>query len=105
MALHPPSVDDPRSQLAAQMFPIEWARVATKPGASKKRQQLRQRAERECRLREIRNTGASCASCWAYRLQPMSLDEQWICEMGSGGGAYQIANANDLCLSYGRREV
>jgi hypothetical protein len=67
IANQPPITDDPRSQLAANLLPREWAAVANKPGASKKRHQLRQMAEAEQRMKELRAAGAKCATCRSYR--------------------------------------
>lgn len=52
---------NPRDALAAKYFPREWARVATALGKSKQRQRLRQQAEAQQFLEQLRVNGANCA--------------------------------------------
>lgn len=96
MSTLPPSTDDPRSQLAAKMFPREWARVATASGASKARQKLRQRAEAEVQLRALRATGASCVNCSSYERRPMGKEMRCAAESDFYGDV--IAKPDGLCL-------
>ncbi|MGR0185486.1 hypothetical protein [Azospirillum aestuarii] len=101
MGQQPPSADDPRSRLAAELFPREWAAVATRPGASKKRQQLRQRAEAELKLRGLRASGASCATCGSYRTSDPTpgMKEPW-CAAESDWKGFVRANPDGLCIHH-----
>lgn len=52
-----------RDDLAAYMFPAEWARIATAPGKSRARNNLRKHAENRIVLDALRSAGRSCLSC------------------------------------------
>lgn len=103
----PPNTDDPRSKLAAVMFPKEWARAVamTGKGASKKRQKLRQAAERQVKLDALRRSGAACATCNSFERRkpyPGWKDGPW-CSYESDFHGTVLAKPNGLCLAYGRR--
>lgn len=95
MHQQPPRNDDPRSRLAAELFPREWAAIANKPGASKKRQQLRQRAEEALKLRDLRGQGASCATCRNFQTRG-GPGKPW-CEADSDFQGYPVALPDGLC--------
>ena len=101
MTQQPPSTDDPRSRLAAEMFPREWAAVASRPGASKKRQQLRQRAEEEVKLNDLRASGASCATCGSYRTADPTpgMKGPW-CAAESDWKGFVRAKPDGLCIHH-----
>lgn len=92
-----------RDALAAQYFPDLWAKVATRPGASRQRQQLRQRAEHAQQMEQLRAAGASCASCRSYRTDsaPGFPDGfgPW-CEIESDFHGTTRATPDGLCRKY-----
>lgn len=98
MADQLPTNDDERSQLAAKLFPREWATVANLPGASKARQKLRQRAVTEVKLRALRAAGASCATCRSFEKRDPTpgIKGPW-CSAKSDWEGYVLAKPNDLC--------
>lgn len=95
---------DERSALAALMFPQQWAAVAQLPGASKRRQQLRKRAEHAVALQALRGAGARCLTCRAFRRDPMFPGHGTWCDTHSDFHGYQAATGDDLCLSYREAE-
>jgi len=102
-ANHAPSLDDPRSLLAAKMFPQEWAATQTKRYASRARQRLRQRAEREVAyetaMAPLRDKGASCATCQHFERMPMTLNKMH-CDLHSDFWGYAEAKPDGLCPSH-----
>jgi hypothetical protein len=92
-------METPRDALAAQLFPKEWAAVAAKAGASKKRQQLRQRAEHVDAVNALRAKGASCASCVGFRPTPSAAGLKFAhhCTAESDFHGYVEARADGLC--------
>lgn len=99
----PPINDDPRSRLAAEMFPAEWAKVASLPGASKRRNYLRHRAEVEKTLRALRAAGASCATCRSFERRPHG--KEMICAANSDFHGYQITGPDGLCARFERNTI
>lgn len=97
-ATTPMTTDDYRSQLAARFFPKEWTLAISGSGkrASKKRQQLRQRAVAEVKLRELRAAGASCANCGSYQTKG-GAGRPW-CEAESDYYGFVSAGAGGLCV-------
>lgn len=89
-----------RDQLAAEMFPTEWATLAAQTGrkASRSRNNLRARAEHEFFLRPLRAAGCSCATCSAYRKYPHGKGH--VCDDESSGGTYTMAEADGLCANW-----
>jgi hypothetical protein len=90
-----------RDDLAAYMFPKEWARVVLMAGATKKRQQLRKRAEQQVIFDQFLAAGRSCASCCHFEFA--DAVNKMTCAMGSDFYGYQIAKANGLCLDWSAR--
>jgi hypothetical protein len=102
-AIAPPSTDDPRSKLAAVMFPKEWARAVamTGKGASKMRQRLRQAAETQVKLDALRRSGAACATCDSFKTKG-GAGRPW-CSYASDFHGYVTAKPDGLCTAYDRR--
>lgn len=93
-----------RDALAAKMFPAEWARVANVTGATNARQKLRRRAEDAVKLRELRATGASCATCSSFQsASGMHLSIANYCAAESDFHGYVEAKAGGLCLHHRQR--
>ena len=90
-------METPRDALAAKHYPKEWAAVANRPGASKKRQQLRQRAEHAEHRVSLQHQGASCASCNGYREAPQGIGFAHQCDADSDFYGSAEAKANGLC--------
>ena len=95
-----------RDALAARYFPREWAAAATKPGASKKRQQLRRNAEMAQERDRLRASGARCAICRSFvASDPPSLRGHgpW-CRAESDFNGYTAARPDGLCLLFKAEE-
>lgn len=87
-----------RDDLASYMFPKEWARFVLRPGATKKRQQLRKRAEQQVIFDRLFAAGRSCASCRHFEFT--SAINKTTCAMGSDFYGYQIETADGLCVDW-----
>lgn len=86
--------------LAAKTFPAEWARVVNQTGeqARKTRHNLRRAAKRELIMAPLREAGASCATCDAFRRYPHGPG--MVCDDESTGGTYTMADAEGLCINW-----
>lgn len=89
-----------RNALASQMFPKEWAK-AQAPGKSKKRQQLRQGAERELVRRQRQAEGHSCADCSA---RFKTSEGKHACGFESDFHGDMIVKLTDLCWRWYTKE-
>lgn len=90
-----------RNALAAKYFPQEWAAVVGRDGASKKRQQLRQRAEAEQLLETLRARGACCESCRSFNTKPpFGVSAKAVCDADSDFHGYTEAVPNGLCIQF-----
>ena len=96
-----------RDELAAKHFPKEWAAVATKTGASKKRQQFRQRAEHAEIYDFLRSAGASCRSCNGFSRSPFhaGTTAKYICELDSDFYGSVEAKAGGLCHRWSEKRI
>lgn len=91
-----------RDALAAKLFPREWAAVAMRLGASKKRNQLRKRAEekaaRDAAIAPHIAAGHCCGNCNEFEPYPgPGNKDRFICAMDSDFRGYAIARADGLC--------
>lgn len=94
-----PPEGDFRSNLAARTFPTEWAKwsTLTGPSARKRRHQLRQAAEHQVAMGILHAAGESCGTCGAFnRKGPCGS----YCDLDSGGGAYTLTQASNLCVRW-----
>ena len=91
-----------RDALAARYFPQEWARVATKAGASKARQKLRRAAEDVVVLDALRAAGARCETCRSFMIgttASKNSQSPW-CTAHSEWNSYAIIDPDDLCVRW-----
>ncbi|WP_040567828.1 hypothetical protein, partial [Magnetospirillum molischianum] len=97
---------NPRDALAFKHFPAEWCRIVNKPGASKKRQQLRKRGEEAETVLALRAKGASCATCNGYEKapHPKELGFTHYCAADSDFHGYVGALATGLCHRWAERK-
>lgn len=84
-----------RDELAAHYFPQQWAAIATLPGASKKRQQLRKAAETRRYMIALRAEGARCGTCNSYTKMPH--DDRMYCAAKSDFSGYTVTFETSLC--------
>lgn len=84
--------------LAAAMFPAEWAAVegATGRKARNRRRALRRRADHEAAMAPLRAAGRSCASCRNFEKGPPGIGGR-ICSADSDFQGYARAVATGLC--------
>lgn len=96
-----------RDALAARMFPREWAAVEHKVGASKKRQQLRQRAEQEVVWRKVKAEldakGATCGNCRHCSPYPMSRNGELSCDLDTDFHGYAIVKPTHVCARWSEK--
>lgn len=93
-----------RDALAAQMFPEAWAAVATLPGASKKRQQIRKRAEERQAMTALQATGARCGNCEHYEEIPTPGNKgRMHCSMQSDFDGWALTFETSLCLDWSKK--
>jgi hypothetical protein len=97
---------DPRSAEAARRFPHEWAKWSGQTGktASRRRQQLRQRAETEGILEVLRRSGASCRTCRSFDPTP-ACGIPNVCLAQSDYYGYVTTKASSLCTAYHAKET
>lgn len=88
---------NPRDALAVKYFPGEWAAVATKSGASKSRQRLRQRAETQVVIEGLRNNGSSCGGCQSFRVGDSPAQPKNYCATHSDFHGYAVTKPSDVC--------
>ena len=90
-----------RDALAAEIFPMKWARALKMTGkeGSNLRRRLRNVAEVEYFTRDLREAGHTCADCDAFRKYPHGKGKH-VCDDESVGGTYTLAEADGLCENW-----
>ncbi len=80
--------------LAAHLFPVQWARAVAGPHASKKKRQLRQRAQAAQKVAALSAAGHTCGDCAAFHATgPCGA----YCELDTDFHGYARTTADDLC--------
>lgn len=84
--------------LAAAMFPAEWAAASRATGrkARNRRRALRRRADHEAAMTPLRAAGRSCASCRNFEKGPPGIGGR-ICSADSDFQGYARAVPTGLC--------
>lgn len=84
--------------LAAAMFPAEWAAASRATGkrAQNRRRSLRRQAEYESAMVPLRAAGRSCGSCDSFEKAPFPT-KGMICDAESDFHGYTRAEATGLC--------
>lgn len=95
-----------RDALAARMFPDEWARVHALTGerARRQRHNLRRRALVAVQLRDLRERGASCATCRSLTGGVSGIKGP-ICDAHSDFHGYAITTLDGLCADWTARKA
>ena len=92
-----------RNALAAEMFPVEWKRCATKTGeqARRRRHNLRARADAELVLIALRERGAKCENCDSFSRK--EAGHKNVCLADTDFYGYAIVKPDGLCTRWGER--
>lgn len=87
-----------RNALAAEIFPVEWAKALTETGkrAVNKRRCLRNAAEAEVIMRPLRERGECCATCSSFDPNP-TREIKNACLADSDFHGYAITQPENLC--------
>jgi len=94
---------DATDKAIAQAWPFEWARAnRAKPGASKRRNNLRKRWRYAEELKAFlaANPSASCATCRHWEPVPRSTDNSKHCSIESDFYGYQIVKPDYVCTRW-----
>jgi hypothetical protein len=91
-----------RDALATKLFPVEWAQIEHKVGASKRRQKLRQRAEIQQQINILTECGAKCANYRSFS-ESFHSKGRMICIAKSDFDGEQMTDANEICLHWSEK--
>ena len=89
----------------AEAWPGKWAKAndQSRPGASKRRNQLRKAWATAKKLDALSEQGAACETCANFGLTRALGGLKTICELRSDFEGYQLADPANLCADWKAR--